>query len=374
VNWCLGVFEEVKFKVTEGMADQVDGVEERGGPSEPALRMEALHIEEKLERAPLNNTDGDADSGVDESTQALEVVEQTEPKRMMASRIPRKTPPDSPMKRARSSNPPVSRRMPRSKSVPKPPFSSFSLAPALDTSKRVPMNKIVVGNAPSPNLMKAQSRIGSLSNNNYKPGGGQVKIEHRKLEWNAVSKTKVINEGYTPGGGDKKAIESRKLNWNAQSRINSLEKNNHRPGGGDKKIEHRRLDWNVESKVGSTKNMKHRAGGGQVKIHHEKLEIKATSRIGSLANMKHRPGGGEKKIFDDKEYIRQMSDQISCTRSGPGSLNGSIVGSSMQLLQDSGPKSLDLQQLSLGKHAPDSPRTTYKLQVARNTSPLSSGF
>ena len=36
------------------------------------------------------------------------------------------------------------------------------------------------------------------------PGGGQVKIEHRKLEWNATSKTKVINEGYVPGGGDKK--------------------------------------------------------------------------------------------------------------------------------------------------------------------------
>ena len=30
------------------------------------------------------------------------------------------------------------------------------------------MNKIVVGNAPSPNLMKAQSRVSSLANNNYK--------------------------------------------------------------------------------------------------------------------------------------------------------------------------------------------------------------
>ena len=71
--------------------------------------------EEKLSYLNLSTliSDGDADSGVDESTQALEIVEQTEPKRMMASRIPRKTPPDSPMKRARSSNPPVSRRMPR---------------------------------------------------------------------------------------------------------------------------------------------------------------------------------------------------------------------------------------------------------------------
>ena len=32
----------------------------------------------------------------------------------------------------------------------------------------VPMNKIVVGNAPSPNLVTAQSRIGSLSNTQHK--------------------------------------------------------------------------------------------------------------------------------------------------------------------------------------------------------------
>ena len=32
------------------------------------------------------------------------------------------------------------------------------------------MNKVVVGYAPSPNLMKVQSRIGSLSNNDHKVG------------------------------------------------------------------------------------------------------------------------------------------------------------------------------------------------------------
>ena len=32
------------------------------------------------------------------------------------------------------------------------------------------MNKIVVGAAPSPNLMSAQSRIGSLANNKHKVG------------------------------------------------------------------------------------------------------------------------------------------------------------------------------------------------------------
>ena len=40
------------------------------------------------------------------------------------------------------------------------------------------------------------------------PGGGQVKIENRKLEWSAAPKTKVFNESYTPGGGDKKVRTS----------------------------------------------------------------------------------------------------------------------------------------------------------------------
>ena len=61
-------------------------------------------------------------------------------------------------------------------------------------------------------------------------------------------------------------IENRKLNWNAQSKIKSLENHSHRPGGGDKKIENRRLEWNVESKVGSTKNITHKAGGGRIKV------------------------------------------------------------------------------------------------------------
>merc|ERR1719305_1982042 len=221
-----------------------------------------MDIREKEHRLP----DGDADSGVDETTQGVTDGEPAESRTRptTASRIPRKTPPESPMKRARPHQPAdASRRMPRSKSVPKP-FSSVSLS-VPETVKKVPMNKVVVGHAPSPNLMKVQSRIGSLANNDHKAGGGNVKIESRKLE------------------------------------------------------------WNVTSKVGSTKNLKHKAGGGKVKIHDAKLEIKAESRIGSLANVGHRAGGGEKKIFDDKEYSRQMREFQSAT--GPSSTLNSARGS-----------------------------------------------
>ena len=63
---------------------------------------------------------------------------------------------------------------------------------------------MVVGNAPSPNLKNVRSKIGSMNNSNYKPGGGNVKIESKKLTFDAKSKVGAINEQYKPGGGDKK--------------------------------------------------------------------------------------------------------------------------------------------------------------------------
>ena len=39
------------------------------------------------------------------------------------------------------------------------------------------------------------------------------------------------------------------------------------PGGGDKRIENRKLEWSAESKINSTKNLTHKAGGGNVKVN-----------------------------------------------------------------------------------------------------------
>ena len=68
----------------------------------------------------------------------------------------------------------------------------------------VSMNKIVVGTTASPNLKQVRSKIGSLDNAAYKPGGGEVKIESRKLEWKTTARTSNFNDGYAPKGGDKK--------------------------------------------------------------------------------------------------------------------------------------------------------------------------
>lgn len=66
------------------------------------------------------------------------------------------------------------------------------------------MNKIQVGAAPSPNLKEARSKVGSLQNYTHKPGGGRVKIEHRKLEWNAQPRIEAKNESWTPPSAAKK--------------------------------------------------------------------------------------------------------------------------------------------------------------------------
>ncbi|XP_031777879.1 microtubule-associated protein tau isoform X2 [Nasonia vitripennis] len=201
------------------------------------------------------------------------------------------------------------------------PGSPSAAQTASAERKKVPMNKVQVGAAPSPNLKAVRSKIGSLDNTTYKPGGGKVKIENRKLDFSkAQPKIAAKNEKYTPSGGDKK-IQQVKLQWNAKPKIGSLENAAYKPGGGDKKIETVKLDFKdkAKPKVGSKENAKHVPGGGAVKIETQKIDIKAESKVGSLDNVKHKPGGGEKKIFDDKTYLRQTSSSNVASLSGSGS-------------------------------------------------------
>lgn len=72
------------------------------------------------------------------------------------------------------------------------------------------MNKVQVGAAPSPNLKVVKSKIGSLENSTYKPGGGRVKIENRKVDFSSAhSRIAAKNDTYQPGGGDKKVGASK---------------------------------------------------------------------------------------------------------------------------------------------------------------------
>jgi microtubule-associated protein tau len=227
---------------------------------------------------------------------------------------------------------------------------SASLTPEHNERKKLPMNKIQVGQAASPNLKVVRSKIGSLQNTDHKPGGGRVKIESHKMDFTKTSsRISNKNDTYQPGGGEKKIL-STKLEWNAKSRIGSLENTTHKPGGGAKKIETQQLNFkDAKSKVGSKDNMKHQAGGGNIKIESKKLEFKdkAGSKVGSLANVTHKPGGGDVKIFDDKDYIKQIKKSQSGLDNSEGSEgvpsgNHSPVHSSTSDLQQT-----SLQQASV---------------------------
>ncbi|KAJ0177809.1 hypothetical protein K1T71_006682 [Dendrolimus kikuchii] len=253
----------------------------------------------KTASAPKSRVkDGDNDSGVDESTQGNDVNGSPgSPNKKLPSKLPTKE------KSSNSLKPSLSRSSSKSATAKTPENPS----PA--DKKKVPMNKVQVGNAPSPNIKAVKSKIGSLDNSTYKPGGGKIKIENRKLEFgNVTPKIAAKNDAYTPSGGAKKIITT-KLEWNAKSKIGSLQNASYKPGGGDKKIETQKLDFKdkAKPKVASTVNITHKPGGGAVKIENQKLEFKAQSKVGSMDNMKHKPGGGEIKIFDDKDYIKQMS-------------------------------------------------------------------
>ncbi|XP_021194849.3 microtubule-associated protein tau isoform X2 [Helicoverpa armigera] len=200
--------------------------------------------------------DGDNDSGVDESTQGNDVNGSPgSPNKKIPSKLPMKE---------KSSN---SLKTSLSRSSSKSATAKTPENPAPSEKKKVPMNKVQVGNAPSPNIKAVKSKIGSLENATYKPGGGKVKIENRKLEFgNVTPKIAAKNDAYTPSGGVKKIV-STKLEWNAKSKVGSLQNTAYKPGGGDKKIETVKLDFKEKAKpkVASTVNITHKPGGGAVK-------------------------------------------------------------------------------------------------------------
>ncbi|XP_055524959.1 uncharacterized protein LOC129718322 isoform X2 [Wyeomyia smithii] len=252
-----------------------------------------------------NDNKGDNDSGVDESTQEKERNGPGSPGSPLKSpsKIPALRRPESITPQTRSRSTSKQRLTAKTPETPTEPLI-----------KKVPMNKIQVGATPSPNLKVVKSKIGSLQNATHKPGGGNVKIETKKIEIKAAPRIEAKNDAYVPKGGDKKIL-STKLQWNARSKIGSLENASHRPGGGDKKIETLKTDFKdrAKSKVGSKDNLGYQPGGGDVKIVNQKLEIKAESKVGSLENVKHKPGGGDIKIFDDKEYLKQIDHPIAPT-------------------------------------------------------------
>ncbi|XP_076093640.1 uncharacterized protein LOC143064600 isoform X2 [Mytilus galloprovincialis] len=146
-----------------------------------------------------------------------------------------------------------------------------------------------------------QSKIGSLDNTKYSPGGGQVKIQSHKQDFSKVSSKIGSKDHLThkPAGGDKKIV-SQKLEWKAESKVGSLKNATYSPRGGNVKIQTEKLAWNGQSKVGSLDNASHSPGGGHVKITNDPINWKAEPRIGSMDNTGYVPGGGNVHIKTQK--------------------------------------------------------------------------
>ncbi|XP_062126854.1 microtubule-associated protein tau isoform X12 [Drosophila sulfurigaster albostrigata] len=318
-------------------------------PPQQLLQQQQQQLQQKVEpaqatRAGHEQKEGDNDSGVDESTQEKDRNGPNSPS------SPVKTPTSSSSKPDKSgiSRPPSA--TPSNKSASKSRSTSKNRlllkTPEPEPAKKVPMNKVQVGHAPSPNLKAVRSKIGSLDNATYKPGGGNVKIESKKIDIKAAPRIEAKNDKYMPKGGEKKIVTT-KLQWNAKSKIGSLDNAAHKPGGGDKKIETLKMNFNdkAKSKVGSKDNVKHQPGGGDIKdndakdIQSQKIEIKAQSKVGSLDNVKHKPGGGEKKIFDDKDYLKNVEHSVALTtpptQSPQPSMTASTSGADENLNQQS---------------------------------------
>ncbi|KAI3374466.1 hypothetical protein L3Q82_006286 [Scortum barcoo] len=144
----------------------------------------------------------------------------------------------------------------RRRVITKPPVpkqTPLEKKPAVPRAPRTPRPI----NAPTPDLKNVRSKIGSIDNIKYQPGGGKVQIVHKKLDFSHIT-----------------------------SRCGSKDNIKHVPGGGNVQILNKKVDLSkVTSKCGSKDNIKHKPGGGDVKIESHKLNIKAKSKIGSLDNV-----------------------------------------------------------------------------------------
>ncbi|XP_044756679.1 microtubule-associated protein tau-like isoform X2 [Coccinella septempunctata] len=224
-------------------------------------KKKSLQIENLTKAKSSVKIEGDNDSGVDESTQGNDQSSNGD------ASSPRKSASKAP-KRVSSATPSKSRSLSRDSKSPslKSPDSNAT-TPGTTERKKLPMNRVQVGSAPSPNLKEVRSKIGSLQNATHKPGGGNIKIETKKIELkNVTPRIEAKNDKYIPKGGEKKII-SQKLQWNAKPKVGSLDNASHKPVSSGKKIETIKLDFKEKAKpkVGSKDNMKHVPGGGDVK-------------------------------------------------------------------------------------------------------------
>ncbi|XP_029309003.1 microtubule-associated protein 4-like isoform X2 [Cottoperca gobio] len=160
-------------------------------------------------------------------------------------------------------------------------------------------------NAPTPDLKNIRSKIGSIDNIKYQPGGGKVSSQNNKA-----------SDPSTPTAKARVQIVHKKLDFShITSRCGSKDNIKHVPGGGNVQILNKKVDLSkVTSKCGSKDNIKYKPGGGDVKIESHKQNIKTKSKIGSMDNM----GPGNEQTNGHKE--KTSSPPSGAPITGPASV------------------------------------------------------
>ncbi|XP_071348040.1 microtubule-associated protein tau-like isoform X3 [Trachinotus anak] len=193
----------------------------------------------------------------------------------------------------------------RRRIITKPPVpkqTPLEKKPAVPRAHRTPRPI----NAPTPDLKNVRSKIGSIDNIKYQPGGGKVSSTPNKT-----------SDPCAPAAKARVQIVHKKLDFShVTSRCGSKDNIKHVPGGGNVQILSKKVDVSkVTSKCGSKDNIKHKPGGGDVKIESHKINIKAKSKVGSLDNVG--PGNTQTNGHKEEKAEEKTSSPPSGAPTGP---------------------------------------------------------
>ncbi|XP_035490917.1 microtubule-associated protein 4 isoform X4 [Scophthalmus maximus] len=154
----------------------------------------------------------------------------------------------------------------RRRVITKPPVPKqvpLEKKPAVPRAHRTPRPI----NAPTPDLKNVRSKIGSIDNIKYQPGGGKV----------SSTPNNKTSDPCTPAAKARVQILSKKVDVSkVTSKCGSKDNIKYKPGGGDVKIESLKVNNKARSKIGSMDNVG--PGNAQTNGHkEEKAEEKTSS-------------------------------------------------------------------------------------------------
>ncbi|XP_028327976.1 microtubule-associated protein 4-like isoform X2 [Gouania willdenowi] len=153
----------------------------------------------------------------------------------------------------------------RRRVITKPPVPKQTALEKKPPVPRAPRTQKPI-NAPTPDLKNVRSKIGSIDNIKYQPGGGKV----------SSTPNNKTSDPSTPTAKAKVQILNKKVDVSkVTSKCGSKDNIKHKPGGGDVKIESHKLNINAKSKIGSLDN--NGQGNGQANGHKEEKSEKPSS-------------------------------------------------------------------------------------------------